>query len=159
MFLSISRISLLTVLTCAISFQTSVFAGESESYGEAHRETTETGRPMIVLVGAEWCPACVTMKDEVVPRLKQRGILRKVAFAAVDLDRQRQLGRKLTEGGPIPQLIMFRKTSDGWRRRTLIGGQSEKAVSNFIAEGIRLDEEARKGEEAKKKDSSKDRTG
>ncbi|HBO44474.1 MAG TPA: hypothetical protein DD670_11180 [Planctomycetaceae bacterium] len=147
------RISPVTALTFAIALQTSLFAAESESYQKAHHETIKTGRPMIVLVGADWCPACVTMKDEVVPRLKQRGVLRKVAFAAVDLDRQRQLGRKLTEGGPIPQLIMFRKTSEGWRRRTLIGGQSEKAVSTFIAEGIRLDQEA------KQKEESKDKTG
>jgi hypothetical protein len=34
---------------------------------------------------------------------------------------------------------MFRKTSDGWMRRKLIGGQSVEEVQDFIKEGLVLD--------------------
>lgn len=140
----------MTGLTLAAVLQASILMTGADSYGAAHKVTTKTGRPMIVLVGADWCPACVEMKNKVVPKVKRRGLLRKVAFAVVNLDRQRKLGRQLTGGGPIPQLVMYRKTSNGWRRRRLVGGQSVKNVSKFIEEGIRLDEEAKQSDSKQK---------
>jgi len=119
------------------------------------RETTETGRPMVVMVSAEWCPACQTMKDKVIPEVKRRGLLGKVAFAIVNLDRERKLGRELTRGGPIPQLLMFRKTDEGWKLRRLVGGKSVNTVEHFIEEGIKLDEATKQAEKAKSKRSPK----
>ncbi|MBN2022578.1 MAG: thioredoxin family protein [Pirellulales bacterium] len=141
----------MNVLALALLLQVSAVAADGDSYREARRETTETGRPLVILVGAEWCPACVEMKKEILPTIRRRGVLKRVAFAVVDLDRQRRLGRELTEGGPIPQMVMFRKTPDGWRRRTLIGGQSPDVVERFIQQGIALDEAAKNG--GKKKSS------
>ena len=43
---------------------------------------------------------------------------------------------KLTGGGPVPQLVMYRKTPNGWLRRKLIGGQSVEAVEEFINEAV-----------------------
>lgn len=131
-------------LMLAAVLQASMVVTAADSYTAAHKETSKTGRPMIVLVGADWCPACVEMKNKVIPRIERRGLLRSVAFAVVNLDRQKKLGRELTGGGPIPQVIMFRKTSNGWRRRKLIGGQSAKTVSAFIEEGLRRDGKAKK---------------
>ncbi|MBN1589624.1 MAG: thioredoxin family protein [Pirellulales bacterium] len=136
----------MNVLLLAAVLQTSIVSATADSYTAAHKEINKTGRPMIVLVGADWCPACVEMKNQVIPQVQRRGLLRKVAFAVVNLDRQKKLGRELTGGGPIPQVIMFRKTSDGWRRRKLIGGQSVQAVSTFIEEGIQLDRETKKSD-------------
>jgi len=36
-----------------------------------------------------------------------------VVFAVVNPDRDRDLANQLTGGGPIPQLVMYRKTSNG----------------------------------------------
>lgn len=109
------------------------------SYAQAHEITTKTGRPMLILVGAKWCPACVQMKNRVVPQLKRLGSLSEVSYAEVDLDRDRELGRLLTKGGPIPQLLMYRKTQMGWRLRRIIGGQTVENADRFIAEGVALD--------------------
>ncbi|MFW5692962.1 MAG: hypothetical protein ACOCWL_01980, partial [Thermoguttaceae bacterium] len=50
------------------------------------------------------------------------------------------LAKRLTGGGPVPQLVMFRKTEQGWVRRKLIGRQSVEVVERFIEQGIALDE-------------------
>ena len=121
-----------------------MIAADPESYAEAHRVTTETGRPMVVMVGADWCPACREMKETVLPQVRQTGVLRRVVFAIVNLDRERELGRRLTRGGPIPQLLMFRRTTNGWRLRKLVGCKNPKAVETFIDEGIQLDQAAKK---------------
>jgi len=141
-------------LTLVVLLHVSLAAAQPDSYADARRETTRTGRPMVVLVGAKWCPACVEMKQDVVPKVRRRGGLQRVSFAFVDLDRQRRLGRELTDGGPIPQLIMFRHTPDGWRRRTLVGGQNPEAVERFIRQGVELDEATRRQKEGPAKDTS-----
>ena len=75
--------------------------------------------------------------------------LRKVAFAIVNLDREKELGDQLVRGGPIPQMLLFRRTSDGWRVRRLIGSQSVEAVENLLNEGLRAEETARQTDKPK----------
>jgi thioredoxin-like negative regulator of GroEL len=106
------------------------------TYAEARKASTETGQPMVVLVGADWCPACKVMKDTVLPQIRQHGVLRRVAFALVNFDREKELAGQLTAGGPIPQLLVFRREGSDWRLRRLIGGYDAKTVENFIAQGI-----------------------
>jgi thioredoxin-like negative regulator of GroEL len=119
-------------------------AAKADTYDEAHRITTETGKPMVVMVGTEWCGPCQMMKKKILPRVREMGLLKKVAFAVVNADRDRELAQSLTGGGPIPQLVMFRKTPEGWMRRKLVGGQTVESVEEFINEGLSLD----KGEHA-----------
>jgi len=98
------------------------------------------------------------MKDAVVPQLKKRGSLTEVSFAEVDIDREQKLGRQLTKGGPIPQLLMYRKTRLGWRLRRIIGGRSVEKVETFIAEGVALDK-ATKVQEAPASNQARESKG
>jgi thioredoxin-like negative regulator of GroEL len=111
-------------------------ANDPESYAQAHEMTLKTGKPMVVMVTTDWCAPCQVMKKTVIPQVRQRGLLSRVAFAIVNPDRDHDLAMKITGGGPVPQLIMFRKTHDGWNRRVLIGGQSVESVEQFINEGV-----------------------
>ena len=111
----------------------------AETYADAHRTTTQTGKPMVVMVSTDWCPPCQMMKKTVMPRVRERGLLRKVAFAMVNPDRDGELAEQITGGGPIPQLVMFRRTTNGWIRKKLIGGQSVETVEEFISEGLTQD--------------------
>jgi len=133
----------MTSLLCAAVLQTAMmFTGTdatfvgAETYAEARHATVETGKPMVVMVGTDWCSPCQTMKKTILPRVRDRGLLRKVAFAIVNPDRESRLAREITGGGPIPQLVMFRKTTDGWVRKKLVGGQSVETVEKFINKGL-----------------------
>ncbi len=139
----------MTSLTLAVAMQVALLGAnpnDDTSYAKAHEITTKTGQPMVILVGAKWCPACVQMKNSVVPQLKERGSFTEVSFAEVDIDQERELGRTLTKGGKIPQLLMYRKTKLGWRLRRIIGGQSVDKVDHFIAEGVALDKATKRQE-------------
>jgi thioredoxin-like negative regulator of GroEL len=129
-----------------------------ETYAEAHRATVETGKPMVVMVGTDWCAPCQAMKKTVLPRVRERGLLRKVAFAVVNPDRDGALAEKLTGGGPIPQLVMFRKTQDGWVRKKLVGGQTVETVEQFITDGLAKDETENKKSSSASNDHRSDRT-
>jgi thioredoxin-like negative regulator of GroEL len=111
----------------------------ADTYAAAHRTTTSTGKPMVVMVSTDWCPPCQMMKKTIMPRVRERGLLRKVAFAMVNPDRDGELAEQITGGGPIPQLVMFRRTAKGWIRQKLIGGQSVETVEEFISEGLAQD--------------------
>ena len=108
----------------------------SESYSEARETVDETGKPLVVMVSTDWCPPCQTMKKTVMPRVRDNGTLRKVVFAMVNPDRESELAKKLIGGGPIPQLLMFRKKGDGWVKKSLVGGQSVESVEQFINDGV-----------------------
>jgi thiol-disulfide isomerase/thioredoxin len=127
-------------LGVTIVLQAALLATAGETYSEAHKATTEKGCPLVVVVGASWCPACQQMKESVIPEVKRHGLLRNVAFAQVDLDEERELGAELTDGGPIPQIVVYRKTPLGWLLRRMIGGHDVKSVEEFIVKGIDADE-------------------
>jgi thiol-disulfide isomerase/thioredoxin len=126
----------------------------SYSYNKARELTAKTGRPMMVLVGAEWCPACVKMKNQIIPKIA-KNLLKKVSFAMVDLDKDSKLGRELTQNGPIPQLVMFRQVNKQWKARRLIGGTPVGKVEHFIEEGLDLDAKA-KSPQPKQNDKNTD---
>ena len=144
-------------LGLTVVLQAAILATSAETYSEAHKATTEKGVPLVVVVGATWCPACQEMKTSVIPELKRHGVLHDVAFAQVDLDEEKELGTELTEGGPIPQIVVYRKTSLGWRLRRLIGGHDVRTVEDFIAQGVAADEKA-KAQPAPAKPPAKDKT-
>jgi len=125
-----------TSLTFAVLLHTSILAADTDGYTRAHREA-EHGKPLVVLVSTQWCTPCQVMKKTVIPEVERRGLLAKVAFAVVDPDRNPRLAERLTGGnGAVPQLIMYRKDSDGWKRRVLVGAQSVEGVEKFIRRGI-----------------------
>jgi thioredoxin-like negative regulator of GroEL len=110
----------------------SLLASAGQSYEEAHRTHVQTGQPLVVLVGADWCPACVTMKQSIIPQAQRQGVLSGVAFAQVNTDQQPELARKLMRGGSIPQLIVYHKAGSGWKRRELLGAQSVGAIEQVV---------------------------
>jgi len=112
-----------------------VLAGAMD-YAEAREQMLESGRPLVVLVGADWCPACRQMKSSVMPEVARRGGLEEVSFSMVNTDRRSGLARKLMSGGSIPQLVMYRRTDEGWRRTQLTGAQSPQQVERFIERGL-----------------------
>lgn len=128
----------MTSLSLAVVLQMALLANGENSYADAHAQVLKTGEPMVVMVTANWCPACETMKKNVLPQVEEHGVLGRVIFAVVNVDREQELGKRLMNGGPIPQLLMFRRTDAGWRLRRLIGGHSTAQVEEFINQGIEL---------------------
>jgi thiol-disulfide isomerase/thioredoxin len=108
----------------------------TQDYATAFKQTEETGKPLVVLVGADWCPGCRTMKNSTMPQVEKKGLLNKVAFAHVNTDHDGSLAGKLMKGGSIPQLVMFQKKADGtWTRKQLTGAQSPGSVEAFLNSG------------------------
>ena len=136
--------SLVMIALCSVA----AGAGDGETYTDAHQASMKTGKPMLVMVSTEWCPACQVMKKRIMPLVRERGLLSRVAFASVNPDQENELSHQLIGNGPIPELVMYRKTPRGWLRRVLVGSQSVETVEHFINEGAVADEGAAKDAEA-----------
>jgi thioredoxin-like negative regulator of GroEL len=112
----------------------SLLAADASPYQAALREAETNNRPLVVLVGADWCPGCRTMKQSILPSLTRRGALKNVSVVTVDTDREPQLAAQLMRGGSIPQLIVFSHKEDGaWRREQITGATSEAKVLSLLA--------------------------
>ena len=119
-------------LTLNLLLQAAAITAAGQDYATAYQQTTESGRPLVVLIGADWCPGCRQMKYSAIPEVEKAGGLKKVAFAYVNADQQSDLAGKLMQGSSIPQLVVFHKTEAGWKRQQLTGAHSASAIQSFL---------------------------
>ena len=122
----------MTGVALGFMMQTVLLAAGPQPYAEAYKQAEANGQPILVLVGADWCPGCRTMKVAVMPRLQQQGKLRSVNFALVNTDENDALANQLMRGSSIPQLIVFAKTEKGWYREQITGATSEAEVEQLL---------------------------
>ena len=65
--LHVAALTLLAVLNTPTNSE------ESIPYDAAYRKAQEEKKPLVVLVGANWCAACRTMKSETIHPMKGAG--------------------------------------------------------------------------------------
>ena len=123
-------------LTLNVLLQVAAVGAGGHEYASAYNKAIETGKPLVVLVGADWCPGCQQMKNAAIPEVEKHGGLNKVAFAHVNTDNQHELAGKLMRGGSIPQLVMYYKTGGGWKREQITGATSAGAIQAFLNKGV-----------------------
>lgn len=120
-------------LSAGVVLQFALVVNGAQTYEQAQKQATESGQPLLVLVGTDWCPGCRTMKDSVLARMSSGGKLQKVNYATVNADDEGTLASHLMRGTAIPQLIVFSKKADGqWHREQITGAASEAQVAGLI---------------------------
>lgn len=109
-------------------------------YAEAYKESVDEDKPLMVVVGAPWCPACNVLKQSTLEPMAQTGELDQVSVAVLDRDANPELANQLTKGEKmLPQIIMFTRTSAGqWKRHQLKGYQTKQPVRNMIRSAVTL---------------------
>jgi thioredoxin-like negative regulator of GroEL len=129
-------------IAMSLVIQAAVLAGGAQPYDVAFQNAQANNRPLLVLVGADWCPGCRTMKQSVMPRMAQAGKLKSVNFTEVNLDNEPGVAGKVMRGGSIPQLIVYAKTANGWHREQITGATSEAGVQALVERAIRVQRES-----------------
>lgn len=125
----------MTSAALATALQIALVAAAPQDYAAAARNSEELGRPLIVLVGATWCPGCQVMRNRTMPAVAEAGGLEGVEYAYVDADRQPELAKQLLRGSSIPQLIRFDRLGDQWQVRHMIGAKRPDEVAAFVDPG------------------------
>ena len=123
------HVAALTLLAVLIAPTTS---DEQIPYDAAYRKAQEEKKPLVVLVGANWCAACRIMKSETILSMKDAGDFKGVVFTHVDKDVQPEIAQQVMQGSTLPQLVVFCEGDHGWKRFSLTGMQSERRVKELI---------------------------
>jgi thioredoxin-like negative regulator of GroEL len=124
---------MLTLLITAVLANFASSSPKTHDYNLAYQEAQLKGKPLMVIVGAQWCPACHTLKDTTIKELETSGQLNDVCVAVVDRDAEPQLAQQLMRGQMIPQIIVFAKGNSGrWERSQLTGFQQKGPVRQLI---------------------------
>lgn len=106
------------------------------SYEEAYEAANKSKKPMLVLVGAEWCPACRSLKQTTLPQLLRDGKLAGVSYTVVDVDQMPKLSSQFLRPGIIPQLFLWSPLSDGWSETYLQGVQTPDDIVKMVRAGL-----------------------
>ena len=133
----------MTGLALSFVLQAALLANGAQPYNRAFYEAEATGRPLLVLVGADWCPGCRTMKQSVLPQMVQSGRLNQVSLSVVNTDAESVLASRLMRGSSIPQLIVFSKTDKGWHREQINGAVNPATVEALIGRAVAAQHSAR----------------
>jgi len=109
------------------------------SYKDAYRRAQEDRLPLVVFVGAEWCPACRKMEETVIPNLPKSPIFQNGVFARVDYDQDTKLAQAITGGGALPQVVIFPPQGSDGKLRRVVGAQPVEKLFQFLRDGLSLE--------------------
>lgn len=108
-----------------------------QSYAQAYTESLAEKKPLLVVVGAPWCPACRVLKETTLKPMATTGELDDVSFVVINRDENPTLAAKLTQGEKtIPQIILYTPSENGWQRRKLRGFQSQQPIRSLIQNAL-----------------------
>ena len=113
------------------------------TYESAYAKAEKENKPLVVLVGADWCAACQTMKSTTIQKMKESGSLSDVIFTQIDKDLRPELAEQIMQGDSLPQIIVFAKSEEGWKKFSLSGIQSEGRVKELIRRASSRDADLR----------------
>ena len=128
---------LLMFLSAVVSLAT-LGSPEPTSYADAYRMAQLEGKPLMVVVSSDACPACVTLKSNTLAAMQNNGELADVRIAVVNKDHDPRLASRLMRGRMIPQIIVFSETNSGWKRMQLTGYQTQDGVRALIRKALNL---------------------
>ncbi len=123
-------------LTAATLMHVALLTTAGGDYQAAFKQADKEGKPLLVLVGTNWCPGCRVMKSETIPEFRRIGGLKDVVFTQVDADAKPELSRKLLRGSSIPQLVLYTRVGKLWRRTQLTGAHTPAEIRSFLKREI-----------------------
>ncbi len=103
------------------------------TYEEAIQQSQKENKPILILIGAKWCASCELMKRDTIEPMKSAGELKDVIVTYVDKDERPELAQQLMKGETLPQVVVFCKDSDQWRRLSLTGMQNKIRMQELLA--------------------------
>lgn len=105
-----------------------------QNYTLAYKQSVEEDKPLMVVIGAPYCPACQVLKQTTIAEMTRSGELDNVSVAVVDRDAEPELAQQLmADEKMIPQIIFFNRTADGqWKRSQLTGFQPVQPVRSLL---------------------------
>ena len=78
--------------------ESNALSSQSLTYEQAFRKAQEERKPLLILVGADWCQACKTMKSDTIIPMRDSGAFKDVVFTQLDKDAQPEIANEVKIG-------------------------------------------------------------
>lgn len=101
------------------------------TFNEAKQEAAKNDKPILVIVTGNSCAPCEILKNRVIEPMSNNNEFGSVNIASVNIDTDPDvvIVNELLNGRRIkPQVILFYKTNNKWRRATIIGNDPNSGV-------------------------------
>lgn len=133
------RHAVLTLAFCAGFSAMSVAAeGGAAALKAAQDKSAQSGKPLIVVCGAEWCGPCKTLEKWMQSDPVVKPVTDKFIYFHIDVDKQKEVYQTFTKkypppngGGSIPMIFVLK--SDGKLLDTMVGIKQQKGMADFFA--------------------------
>ena len=128
---------MISLLLCVVLAGMSSEQSVTQNYAEAYRDSVSQQKPLMVVVGAPWCPACNTLKETTIEPMAETGELNGVSLVMINKDEDPELAQKLTGGEQlIPQIILYTPEEGKWKREKLMGFQSKQPIRRLLRRAL-----------------------
>ncbi|MBB3208206.1 thioredoxin-like negative regulator of GroEL [Rhodopirellula rubra] len=134
LFFGLTLVFVTTGVATAEPSRENITHTSDQNYTLAYKKSVEQDKPLMVVIGAPYCPACQVLKQTTIANMSRSGELDNVSLAVVDRDAEPELAKQLmADEKMIPQIIVYSKSSDGhWKRRRLMGYQPVQPVRTLL---------------------------
>ena len=118
----------------ALAFLMAVTTGgkQAPDYEAALSQSQQESKPLVILIGAPWCASCQVMKHEKIEPMMESGKLENVVVTYINKDERPELAQQLMKGETLPQIVVFAKQGEGWKRFSLTGMQSQNRMAELL---------------------------
>ena len=99
-------------------------------YEEALAKADKSNKPLIVVVSASWCGPCKVQKATITGMEKSE--LKDTVITVVDVDERPDLAKSLMDGSTVPQVVMFDRSGQGWKRVRAVGVQAKDRILEML---------------------------
>jgi thiol-disulfide isomerase/thioredoxin len=125
------------LVTVLLTLHATIAVEHPQKYHEAYNKAMKNGSPLLVIIGAKWCPACRQLKTDVLAEVGDKGGLKGVEVAFVDVDHD-AIASKVRQGKRIPQVVRYEQTPNGdWESRRLVGRKDRHSLLSFACDNDR----------------------
>lgn len=100
-------------------------------YKAAYDSAKESGKPLIVLITADWCKWCHKLERDSIAPLRANGELDDCEFIVLDLDQDKE-AKQIVGDNPIPVLMRYQFTNGKWQASKMAGYKPKDEVRAFL---------------------------
>lgn len=100
-------------------------------YKAAYNSAKESGKPLIVLITADWCEWCHKLERESIAPLRANGELDDCEYIVLDLDHDKE-AKQIVGKQSIPVLMRYQFTNGKWQASKMAGYKPKDEVLSFL---------------------------
>lgn len=108
------------------------FTDKNLNYEQGFEKAEKEKKALMIFIGARWCASCQVMKRDTMGPMQESGDLKELVVVYIDKDERPELAEQLMKGETLPQVVLFNKEKENWKRFSLTGMQNKSRIGELL---------------------------